>query len=63
MPKSKKKKSEKEVEKSTITFYCEKCDISFEIEDGTPLDDVKCPKCKTYEIFIEYEEEDGKIKF
>ncbi len=45
-------------EKETIAFYCKVCDFHFEFEDGTPLDDIKCPKCGTYEIFIEYEVED-----
>ena len=45
-----------------MDFFCEKCNLYFKIKDGTPLDDVKCPKCGTVEIFIVYEEdENGKV--
>ena len=39
--------------KPSIKFYCMKCNIFFKVEDGTPLDDTKCPECGTYEVFLE----------
>ncbi|NVM04353.1 MAG: hypothetical protein HWN67_18655 [Candidatus Helarchaeota archaeon] len=49
-------------EKDSIAFYCKQCDFHFKIKDGTPLDDIMCPKCETYEIFLEYDVEDDKVK-
>ena len=62
MPESKKDSKLKRIdEDTTMRFYCEKCEIVFHFEDGTPLDDIKCPKCETYEIFVEVEMEDNDI--
>ena len=47
------KKIKRMKEKPEINFYCMKCNIFFKIEEDTPLDDVKCPECNTYEVFIE----------
>ena len=52
--------TEDEEEDKETKFYCEKCKISFFIKDGTPLDDVMCPKCKTVDIFIEFDEEEDE---
>ena len=38
--------------KPTLSFYCIKCNLFFGLEGETPLNDVKCPNCKTYEILI-----------
>ncbi|MHA1380104.1 MAG: hypothetical protein ACTSRG_17160 [Candidatus Helarchaeota archaeon] len=65
MPKDENKETDKgknEDEGQLIRFFCKKCDIIFGFSDETPLDDIKCPECGTYEIFIEFEEEDGEIK-
>ncbi|MFX1452623.1 MAG: hypothetical protein ACFFCM_17430 [Promethearchaeota archaeon] len=40
-------------EKPSINFYCMKCNLFFKVAGNTLLDDVKCPECETYEIFIE----------
>jgi len=53
--------SENAKSESSIKFFCKNCNILFEFEDETPLDDIKCPKCGTVEIFLEFEEDDGKI--
>ncbi|MHA1301944.1 MAG: hypothetical protein ACTSO9_21215 [Candidatus Helarchaeota archaeon] len=47
------KRIRKMKERPTVNFYCIKCNIFFEIEDGTLIDEVKCPECGTYEVFIE----------
>lgn len=54
--------NESKKEKDMITFFCKNCDLLFKIEDETLLDDIKCPKCGTFEIFIEYEMEDDEVK-
>jgi len=38
-----------------IQFFCLQCNLFFDVNDGTPFDDVKCPDCGTYEVFIELE--------
>lgn len=47
-------------EKPTISFYCMKCNLFFKIEENTLLDDVKCPECGTYNVFIELEFDEDK---
>jgi phage FluMu protein Com len=42
-------------EKPTINFYCMKCNLFFKVDGETLLEDIKCPECETYEIFIELE--------
>ncbi|MHA1378267.1 MAG: hypothetical protein ACTSRG_07780 [Candidatus Helarchaeota archaeon] len=48
-----KKRIKKIKEKPCINFYCMKCNLFFDIDEDTLLDDVKCPKCGTYKVFIE----------
>ncbi|MFX0133873.1 MAG: hypothetical protein ACFFDN_09525 [Candidatus Hodarchaeota archaeon] len=47
-------------EKPSISFYCMKCNLFFVIDGNTPLDDIKCPECNTYEIFIELKFDENK---
>ena len=42
-------------EKPSISFYCMKCNLFFKVDGQTLLDEVKCPECGTFEIFIELE--------
>ena len=44
---------EKIENKPEINFYCMKCNVFFSVKDGTLLDDIKCPECSTYEVFLE----------
>jgi DNA-directed RNA polymerase subunit RPC12/RpoP len=46
-----------------MRFYCVRCDHFFYLEGDTPLDEVKCPKCKIREILIEleFEKENSRI--
>ena len=39
--------------KPEINFYCMKCNLFFKVEGDTLLDDIKCPECGTYEVFLE----------
>jgi len=43
------------IEKPTLNFFCIKCNHFFEFGMDTPINDIKCPKCETYEIFLELE--------
>ena len=45
----------KNIEKPKLKFLCIKCNHFFQFEMDTPIDDIKCPKCSTYEIFLELE--------
>jgi len=42
-------------EKPTLNFYCMKCNLFFKVDGDILIDDIKCPECGTYEIFIELE--------
>ena len=39
--------------KPEINFYCLKCNLFFRVEEGTHIDDIKCPDCQTDEVFLE----------
>ena len=49
--------------KPLVSFYCFKCNLFFNVEGETLLDEVTCPECKTNEVFLELEFGENKPNY
>ena len=41
------------MKKNSVNFYCPFCELFFDVPDKSLIDEVCCPKCKTFNVFLE----------